>query len=237
MPLNSDPAARRLTAADAEPVPGRRAWLRGAAALTVVATGMLQLRAALAAGTLPPGVAQIKGAVHINGKPAERGQRIAPGDVIVTGRGAELVVVVERDAFLVRANSRIEFSSAAARGVATVLRVLTGAMLSVFESGARREISTSTATIGIRGTGVYVEVEAQRTYACTCYGEAVLTPVEDPAAAETVRTTYHDQPRYIYGKGMPQMMAAAPVVNHTDLELQMLEALVGRRLPFEPKRY
>lgn len=198
---------------------------------------MLHLRAALAAGTLPPGVAQVKGDVRINGKPAERGQRVAPGDVIVTGRDGELVFVAERDAFLVRANSRIEFGSAAARGAVTVLRVLTGALLSVFESGARREIRTTTATIGIRGTGIYVETEAQRTYACTCYGEAVLTPVDDPAAAETVRTRRHDQPRYIYGKGMPQMMAAAPVVNHTDAELQMLEALVGRKVPFEPGTY
>ena len=198
---------------------------------------MLHLRAALAAGTLPPGVAQIKGDVRINGKPAEHGQRVAPGDVIVTGGNGELVFVAERDAFLARANSRIEFGSAAARGAATVLRVLTGAILSVFESGARREIRTTTATIGIRGTGIYVEAEAQRTYACTCYGEAVLTPVDDPAAAETVRTHRHDQPRYIYGKGMPQMMAAAPVVNHTDAELQMLEALVGRKVPFEPGTY
>lgn len=216
--------------------PGRRTLLRGAAAATIAA-GMLHLRAALAAGTLPPGVAQVKGDVRINGKPAERGQRVAPGDVIVTGRDGELVFVAERDAFLVRANSRIEFGSAAARGAVTVLRVLTGALLSVFESGARREIRTTTATIGIRGTGIYVETEAQRTYACTCYGEAVLTPVDDPAAAETVRTRRHDQPRYIYGKGMPQMMAAAPVVNHTDAELQMLEALVGRKVPFEPGTY
>jgi len=215
---------------------GRRHWLRGAAALSLAA-GMLQLRAALAAGALPPGVARFKGDVRINGKPAEPRQRVAPGDVIVTGRGAELLFVAERDAFLVRANSRIEFGSAAARGAATVLRVLTGGLLSVFESGVRREIRTATATIGIRGTGVYVEIEPQRTYACTCYGEAVLTPVEDPASAETVRTRYHDEPRYIYGKGMPNMMEAAPVINHTDAELYMIEGLVGRAPPFSESRY
>lgn len=215
---------------------GRRAWLRGAAAAALVAAGMAQLRAALAAGTLPPGVAQIKGDVRINGKPAERGQRVGPGDVIVTGKGAELVMVVEKDAFLVRANSRVEFGSAAA-GAVTALRLVTGALLSVFESGRRREINTATATIGIRGTGIYIETEAMRTYACTCYGEAVLTPVADPQYAETVRTRHHDQPRYIYGKGMPRMLEAAPVVNHTDIELQMLEALVGRKLPFDPKIY
>ncbi len=210
--------------------------MRGATA-AAIASGMLHLRSALAAGTLPPGVAQIKGDVRINGKPAERGQRVALGDVIVTGRNGELVFVAERDAFLVRGDSRIEFGSAAARGAVTVLRVLTGALLSVFESGARREIRTTTATIGIRGTGIYVETAARRTYACTCYGEAVLTPVDDPAAAETVRTRRHDQPRYIYGKGMTNMMEAAPVINHTDAELQMLETLVGRKVPFEPGNY
>jgi len=215
----------------------RRRWLRGAAAAAVAAAGMLQLRAALAAGALPPGVARFKGDVRINGRPAETGQRVAPGDLIVTGRGAELLFVAERDAFLVRANSRIEFGSAAARGAATVLRVLTGALLSVFESGAPREIRTTTATIGIRGTGIYVEIEPQRTYACTCYGEAQLTPVDDPASAETVRTRYHDEPRYIYGKGMPNMMEAAPVINHTDAELYMIEGLVGRSPPFTQARY
>jgi hypothetical protein len=52
-----------------------------------------------------------------------------------------------------------------------------------------------------------------------------------------VRTKQHDQPRFIYGKGMPRMLEAAPVVNHTDLELQMLEALVGRKPPFAPRLY
>ncbi len=214
---------------------GRRIWLRGAAA--IAAAGMLHLRAALAAGALPPGVARIKGDVRINGRPAEQGQRVASGDLIETGKGAELVFVVERDAFLLRANSRLEFGQKAVSSALTVLRVLTGALLSVFESGARREIRTVTATIGIRGTGIYVEAAEKRTYACTCYGEAELIPVDDPKSAEIVRTRRHDQPRYIYGKGMPDMMSAAPVINHTDAELQMLESLVGRKVPFEPGTY
>lgn len=216
---------------------GRRRWLRAAASAAMAAAGMLKLRAALAAGTLPPGIAQIKGEVRINGKPAERGQRVNPGDVIITGKGAELVFVAEKDAFLVRGNSRVEYGALPVKGVVNTLRVLTGALLSVFESGRRKEIQTVTATIGIRGTGIYVESEVRRTYACTCYGEAVLTPVDEPQSAETVRTKQHDQPRFIYGKGMPRMLEAAPVVNHTDLELQMLEALVGRKPPFAPRLY
>jgi len=98
-------------------------------------------------------------------------------------------------------------------------------------------VITPTVTIGIRGTAVYVEVEPQRTYVCTCYGEAVLEPVGDASARETVRTTHHEQPRYIYAKGAPKMVTPAPMLNHADAELEMLEALVGRKPPFAGRRY
>jgi hypothetical protein len=102
----------------------------------------------------------------------------------------------------------------------------------VFEPGKPKTIRTATATIGIRGTAVYIEIEEKRTYVCTCYGVADLVPVDDPAAAETVRTKHHDEPRFIYTKGMPRMMEKAPVFNHSDAELTMLESLVGRTTPF-----
>jgi len=198
---------------------------------------MAHLRQALAMGTVEAGIARVRGDVRVNGQAARRGMEVKPGDVVVTGRDAELVMVVGRDAFLVRANSRVEFSGDAARLAVAALRVVTGAVLSVFEPGARKRIQTATASIGIRGTGVYVEVDEMRTYVCTCYGEAVLTPVDDPNAAETVRTTHHDQPRYIYPQGMPRMIERAPVINHTDAELVLLESLVGRKVPFDPKSY
>lgn len=216
----------------------RRDWLkRAAAGGMAVALGLAHLRRALAMGEVEAGVARVRGDVLVNGQAARRGMVVKPGDAVVTGRDAELVVVVGRDAFLVRANSRVEFSGDAARLAVAALRVVTGAMLSVFEPGGRKRIQTATATIGVRGTGVYVEVEKARTYVCTCYGEAELTPVADPQAAETVRTTRHDQPRYIYPKGAPRMMERAPVINHTDAELVLLESLVGRKAPFDPKQY
>jgi ribosomal 50S subunit-recycling heat shock protein len=212
----------------------RRAWLkRMAAGGVALAMGMAQLRRALARGAVETGVARVRGDVRINGKPARQGMEVKPGDVITTGRDAELVVVVGSDAFLVRAQSRVELAGDAARLIVSGLRLVTGALLSVFEPGKPKVIRTATATIGIRGTGVYVEMEGQRTYVCTCYGAAVLTPVDDPAAAETVYTEHHDHPRYIYPKGMPRMIETAPVINHSDAELSMLEGLVGRVPPFE----
>jgi hypothetical protein len=217
-------------------ITGRRRWLRRVLGGWVAVWGMLYCRHLLAAGQLPPGVADVRGDVRINGRRAEKGQHVAPGDEIVTGSNAQLVFVAEKDAFLVRGNSRVQFGDRAGSAM-TVLRVFTGALLSVFETGRSRQLRTVTATMGIRDTGIYVEAEARRTYVCTCYGEAELIPVDDPKAAEIVRTKRHDQPRYIYAQGMPRMLEPAPVINHTDVELHMLEQLTGRKLPFELGSY
>ena len=212
----------------------RRQWItRSAAGAAALALGMEQLREALAADAVPKGVARVRGDVRIGDAPATRGMAVRPGDTVTVGRRSEAVFVVGGDAFMARAGSRIELSGDAGGAVVSGLRVVTGALLSVFERGKPKRVQTVTATIGIRGTGLYIEVEKNRTYACLCYGEAELVPVDAPKDAEVVRTTHHDQPRYIYPKGMPRMIERAPVVNHTDAELILLESLVGRKVPFD----
>jgi hypothetical protein len=215
---------------------GRRAWLRaGAAALALqIAAQFAVLRGALAAGSLAKGVHRLRGDVRVNGVPAAEGMDVKAGDVITTGPGSELLFVTGKDAFLVRANSRVEVEGTAGALLATGLRILSGAVLSVFTPGEPRTIRTATSTIGIRGTAVYVEAEEARTYVCTCYGEAEIASAMDPAVRETVRTEHHEQPRYVMGTGARQVIMGAPVINHTDAELVMLENLVGRWPPFTP---
>ncbi|MEO8718895.1 MAG: hypothetical protein ABI423_11820 [Burkholderiales bacterium] len=205
---------------------GRRRFLQGAA-------GLLLVREALAAGTLEKGVYRVTGEARINDAAARRGMEVRVGDSVVTAAGGEIIFVINRDAFLLREGSRLEVGGTAAN----VFRIITGALLSVYQPGVRKTLHARTATIGIRGTAVYVESGADRTYVCTCYGEAELVPLADPGAAETVRTRHHEQPRYIMGKGARQMMMKAPVINHTDAELKMLESLVGRGVPFDPSDY
>jgi len=207
-------------------VMSRRRWLQGAAALLVV-------REALAAGKIEKGVYRVRGDARINGAPAREGMDVKPGDAVTTAAGAEIVFVINRDAFLLRANSRVDVGS----GAADVFRIVTGALLSVYQPGQARTLRTQTATIGIRGTAVYVESTVDKTYVCTCYGEAELVPEHDPSARETVKTAHHEQPRYIMASGAPQMIMPAPVVNHTDAELVLLESLVGRNVPFEAGVY
>jgi hypothetical protein len=208
----------------------RRHWLRMSAAM--LAVQMAWLRGALAAGSVEKGVHRVRGDVRVNGAPATEGMDVKAGDVVTTGAGSEVVFVTGKDAFLVRANSRVEAQGVLGALVLSGLRVVTGAVLSVFSRGQPKTLRTPTATIGIRGTAVYLEAEESRTYVCTCYGEADIESAMDPSARETVRTRHHEQPRYVMGKGAPQMIMGAPVENHTDAELTMLEALVGRKPPF-----
>ena len=203
----------------------RRDWLQRA--LLAGAAMPLLLSNALAAAGRGDGMAEVKGEVLINGKRARAGDRLAPGDSVATARGSSAVFVLGRDAFLLRDSS--ELRTAVGGAIAGPLRLVTGKLLSVFGRGSRN-IVTGTATIGIRGTGIYLEADAQRTYVCTCYGTVDLQANNMPEARETVQTTHHDAPRYIYAQGeMPiKMIEAAPLINHTDDELIMLEALVGR---------
>jgi len=207
----------------------RREWLKRA--LLGGAVMPLLFRDALAQRQQSSGMVMTKGEVLVNGTAAEAGTPVKPGDRVVTAAGGLAVFTVGDDAFLLRQNS--ELHSAGGGALIGSLRLLTGKLLSVFGGGQRR-ITTPNAAIGIRGTGIYLEVEAARTYVCTCYGVVDLEAANMPAARETVSTTHHDAPRYIYAHGdMPiKMIEVAPVINHSDAELIMLEALVGRVPPF-----
>jgi hypothetical protein len=208
----------------------RRQWL-ALAGLTLAAKWAL-VREALALGQVEKGVYRVRGDARINGVAAKPGMEVKPGDVVATGPDSEIVFVTARDAFLVRANSRVETQGVTGELVLGGLRIVTGAVLSVFSPGERRRVQTTTATIGIRGTALYVETEAAKTYVCTCYGAVEIQSNADPALREVIETTHHEQPRYVMAMGAPQMLMAAPVINHTDAELVFLESLAGRRPPF-----
>ena len=107
---------------------------------------------------------------------------------------------------------------------------------SVFGKGDKK-LETATATIGIRGTGCYIESEEARVYFCLCYGVAEVVPTADPSRMERIETKHHDHPIYIHkGSAMPALVDAS-VMNHNDAELELLESLVGRRPPFSPYSY
>lgn len=200
------------------------------ALLTMAATaGFAPLAIGSGADLAKPGFRKIRGTVRLNGQPAQEGMRVQAGDTVTTEGDAEAVYVIGANAYLQRASSSVSFTQAS-------LRVITGKLLSVFGKGDMR-LETPSATIGIRGTGCYIEAEGQgkaaRTYFCLCYGTAELSPLATPEARETITTQHHDKPLWINNDPTkPGTMNAAQVINHHDYELVMLEALVGRQPPF-----
>lgn len=217
----------------------RRTVLAGAAGAGL-SVNLGWLGELLAADRVARGVHTVAGDVTINGAAAAPGMQVRAGDSVITGPNGDVVFVVGRDAFMIRPESRVELLRKGNSPLLSGLRILSGRILSVFSRGPRRNIEAPTATIGIRGTAVYVEAAPDRTYVCTCYGTVDLASRDDPSARETIRTKHHDQPRYVMASGAPQMLMGAQVVNHTDAELILLEGLVGRKPPFgtaRPYRY
>lgn len=194
------------------------------------------IREALAMGVRPQieGVQKVMGEVMINGVPASVGRPVLPGDIVTTGKDSHVVLIVGKDAFLVRDMSHVEITGQTGVGRPPLpkgLKIDTGKVLSVFEKGSRR-VATPMAVAGVRGTGIYVESAEDLTYICACYGTVDIGSVDYPGAHETVTTTHHEQPRYVLGKCAGSPILKAPMLNHTDAELIMIEALVDRVPPF-----
>lgn len=202
-------------------------------------TGIPLARAGQVPKRMPPGksIYRLQGALLVNDKTADTDTLIQPGDSLKTGPNSEAIFVVGHDAFTLRENSELQLSGGDT--LVEGLRLVSGALLSVFGK-SRHQIQTPTSTIGIRGTGVYVEAQPDLSYVCTCYG--VTEILSGNGAKETVESRHHDAPKYVTNKGE---ILPAGFINHTDEELMLIETLVGRTPPFAlfddsyggPKRY
>jgi hypothetical protein len=185
---------------------------------------------------LPPGksIYRISGEVTVDGKKASLETRIGGGSNIQVGRDSELVYAVGESAYIARPGTQIVVeTSTAESSVVTGLRLLAGKLLPVFPSRRPVQLQTKVASIGIRGTGVYLESEPDQTYFCTCYGVADVAALDDPSSKETVAAAHHDRPLYILGNAPAgKKIRNAPFINHTDQELMLIETLVGRQPPF-----
>ena len=184
---------------------------------------------------LPDGrsIYKLEGKVSVDGRAADINTRIKPGSHVKTGSGSHVIFVVADDAFVLRSNSELRMESSDGLLIDS-MRMLSGKLLSVFgKRDSSRSMSTVTATIGIRGTGVYVEAEPDRSYVCTCYGHTRLGASADPNVSKDIISQHHDEPVYILDKASKgELIVPAPFINHTDSELALIEELVGRTTPF-----
>jgi hypothetical protein len=203
---------------------------------------VLQAAAAwVALGGLPAAMAQqrsnivqLTGDAMINGAPLSPQQSIQTGDAIQTGPGANLIFVIGNASFQVRQNSRLSVERGATLNAVSLLRLLSGAVASVWGKGVDRSIVLPTLTAGIRGTGVYAEIFADRgdrNYFCNCYGTV------DMGAATEKRVSQADYHQAFWADANPnpdgKFLTPAGALNHSDEELEFLAGLVDQRTSWQ----
>lgn len=216
----------------------RRAWLKQLAAVGLLGPAGISalIQEALAKGDVPVanGINSLSGSATVNGNPAKAGTPLKAGDKVSTSKGSAAVLVVGKDGFLLRDSTTVTFQeSKTTPGLVKSVLVTTGKILAVFAKRTAEGviIEVPHATVGIRGTGCYLEIHEGRTYFCLCYGEAAVDGV-GMAQTRIIKTTHHESPVWLDNGGGVMKVEKAGFVNHNDGELIMLEKLHGREPPF-----
>jgi hypothetical protein len=205
----------------------RRGFLQAAAAWTAMGGS------AAAYAQQRSNIVELVGDATINGERLVPQRQIQTGDQIVTGPGSQLVFAIGNSSFLVRQNSRFSVERGATLNTVSLLRMLTGAVASVWGRGNTRQIITPTLTAGIRGTGVYTEVrpdEGYRSYFCNCYGTVDMSAGNDRVVS---RSNYHQS---FWAEAQPRdgrLLTPASAINHTDEELEFLARLVNQQTAWQ----
>lgn len=205
----------------------RRGFLQAAAAWT--ATGGL----AAAQAQQRSNIVELRGDALLNGRSLSAQQTIQTGDQVQTGPGSTLIFAVGGSAYHLRENTSITVERGDTLNTVSILRLLTGAVVSVWGRGSHRRIFTPTLTAGIRGTGVYTEVRANenfRSYFCNCYGTVELSAGGDSTVS---RAAYHQS---FWAEAAPvngRRLTPARAINHTDEEVEFLARLVNQRTAWE----
>lgn len=178
-------------------------------------------------------VVQLTGDALLNGSTLLPQQTIQTGDQITTGPKSTLIFVLGSSSFHVRQNSMLTVERGPTLNAVSLLRLLSGAVVSVWGRGSNRRITTPTLTAGIRGTGVYTEIFADqggRSYFCNCYGTVNITAGADRAVSQS---EYHEA---FWGEVSPnkgKMLTPAKAINHTDDELEFLARLASQRTAWQ----
>lgn len=178
-------------------------------------------------------IVELQGDALLNGQRLRPEQSIQTGDELQTGPGADLVFVIGSSSFRVRPGTRMVVERGATLSTVSLLRLVQGAVASVWNRGGTRQIVTPTLTAGIRGTGVYTEVPAAqggRSYLCNCYGTIDLEASGDHTLSQA---EYHQA---FWAELQPRggrYLVPAPAINHGDEEMEMLARLLGQRTAWQ----
>lgn len=169
---------------------------------------------------------EIEGRVMINGKVVQNDKKVNLGDFIQTGENSTIKFNVGKDAFMVKANSKISIKEEKS-GVKT-LNVVTGGVVGVFKKGSKYNLKTHNMTAGVRGTGIYLESDNNSTYFCTCYGKTDVNSHSHDH--KELHSVYH---KMVVVDSNGTIRDTKEMRNHSDDELRVLEKKMNRKPRFD----
>jgi hypothetical protein len=175
-------------------------------------------------------IREIEGTVWINQDRATLDAVIQPGDTITTGDNSKIIFVMGQDVYKLGSNSVLKLQKSKDYSLVKAMRVISGALTAVFAKG-EKEIYSPTAALGIRGTGLFLKIEQDRTYFCNCYGKSEVVTTGSLPQRRTLSATHHQACAISHDTHHP-LISSDTLREHQDKDLIYLEAFVGRKPPF-----
>ena len=180
----------------------------------------------------------MEGDVRVEGRPASLGQRVPFGAMVQCGADAlaeisfgnrNIMRVEENTVVQIEIGRDVHRASLQTGRVASVVEGLAGL-------GDRRRsrffFFFSASVAGVRGTAFFAAVEGPNaSYICTCNGELDMETVD--GQRETVQAARHIARRFVGVAGGGVEIEEAPLLYHSDEDMDSLAAKVGYTIPWD----
>lgn len=206
------------------------------AACGLLVMGALSFAQTGQAGAQVPTITYLEGTATIDGAEAGIGDTVPLGAVIVTSPGSLVDIEFNtRNAIRLSENTTFVFNP---RNLQTGSELRRGALtlvlkrISAGQSGPAFLVRTPSAVAGVRGTSFFMKVESPAsTYVCACNG-VVEVLGSDGSVLKELAGSHHNGARIQTTAGVPQL-AEAPLLYHTDADLEKVAAAIGYTIDWD----
>jgi len=166
-----------------------------------------------------------KSPVLINGKLANKNSPVTFGDEIITGSRGRIGLRLAGNVYRVGNRSHLTLPKTEKN---FTLNFFFGSVLAVFRSDTPKTIRTHTSVLGVRGTGLYLNVDSEQTFLCTCYGDIEFKDKENEENVRHIHGEYHN---IVVLNHQTRAFSSQAMKGHKTSDLFELEALANRTPP------
>lgn len=202
-------------------------------AFGLLAAGALCFAQAARPGAQVPTVTYLEGSATIDGVDAKIGDTVPLGAVVTTSPASLVDIEFNtRNAIRLSENTTLVFNPRNLQAGSELRQGALTLVLKRISAGAGGEaflVRTPSAVAGVRGTSFFIKVEnPTSTYVCACNGVVqVLGP--DGSQLKELAGSHHKGAR-IQNAGGTQQLADAPLLYHTDADLEKVAAAIGYKI-------